>query len=55
MSYYVGSRVSSYGLGSIADSFGRLGVFILLLCVAVFAVIILLLVLMNKSANSKNN
>ena len=52
---YLGSTVSSYGLGSIADKFGWLGVFILLLCVAVFAVIISLLGLLNKSANSRND
>lgn len=52
---YLGSTVSSYGLGSIADKFGWLGVFILLLCVAVFAVIISLLGFLNKSANSRND
>ena len=32
---YVGSMISSYGLGKVADSFGWNGVFNLLLCVGV--------------------
>lgn len=48
---YVGSTISSYGLGLIADNFGWNGVLVLLLCVCVFSVAVSFLGRHNKSAN----
>ncbi len=52
---YVGSTISSYGLGLVADNGGWNSVFYLLLGVCLFPVLVALVVLVRKGYQRKNN